>query len=127
MKSKTVKLEAKEVEVTRLPLRRYAELLGALEELPKHISGLDQMSNEDLFKTIPALISKSYPDFIKIFTIATDLPKDELDELSLFEATNLAIAIYEVNDYKEIYELIKKAMARPIQAEQPLKDTKVIG
>lgn len=121
MKTKTVKLENKEIEVTRLPLRRYSELLAALEELPKNITGLDKMSNDELFKALPALISKCFPDFVRIFTIATDLTADEIDELSLLEATHLAIAVYEVNDYREIFELLKKAMARPNQTIQAVE------
>lgn len=113
MKSKKVKLDERTVTVKKLPLGRYAELLKAVKELPKHIQGLDSLDNTQIMAKLPELIAGAFPDFIKIITIATDLEEKEVEQLGLDEATRLVLAISEVNNYQEVYKNIKKALARP--------------
>ncbi len=115
MKQIEVKLEDKTIIVKKLPLGKYAELLKAVKELPKHIQGLDTLDNATIIAKLPDLLANAFPDVVSIITIATDLKKEEVEAMGLDEATNVVLAIVEVNKYKEVYENIKKALARPTQ------------
>lgn len=110
MKSITVKLEdGRKVEVKRLPLGRYSELLGALNELPKKVSSLQGKSNEEILAHIPTILKESTPDAINIIALATDIPAEILStEYGLEDAIDLAFAVIEVNGYLSIYSKIKK-------------------
>lgn len=112
-----VKLENKTIEVKKLPLGKYAELLKALDELPKVLSGLDGFTNSEMLEALPKIIAQSYPDFKKIFAIATPLKEEEIDELGLDEAVDIVIAIIEANNYKHIFEKIKNLTAQQPKAK----------
>ncbi len=116
-KSITVKLEDKTVEVKKLPLGKYAELLAAVKELPKKLGGLDKMTNDQLFEQLPFLIASSLPDLVGILSIATELSTDEINEMGLDEAVDILVAVIEVNNYRAVYENIKKVMASPKTTE----------
>lgn len=109
-KQLSVKLDDKEIVVRKLPLGKYAELLNAIETLPKSIGGLDGLSNDDIFSQIPKLIAKSLPEVIKILSIATDMGEDEIAGLGLDEVMRLLKAIAEVNNFSEVFDTIKKAL-----------------
>lgn len=117
MKTITIKIDSGNVEVAKLPIGKYAELLRAIKELPKHVNGLQGKTNDEIFSMIPAIISEALPDFVDILTIATPLKKDEIEAMGLDEITRVVLAVVEVNNYREVYENIKKAMARPEPAK----------
>lgn len=113
MKTQIVKLDVGTVEVAKLPIGKYAELLKAIKELPKHVKGLENKTNDEIFAQLPSLIGEALPDFISILTIATPLKKDQIEAMGLDEVTRVVLAIVEVNNYREVFDNIKKAMARP--------------
>lgn len=115
MKTQTVHLDNGSIEIAKLPIGKYAELLKAVKELPKHVSGLQGKTNDEILATLPAIISEALPDFIGILMIATPLKRQEIEEMGLDEVTRVVLAIVEVNNYREVYENIKKAMARQDQ------------
>jgi hypothetical protein len=117
MKSQTVKLDNQTIEVAKLPIGKYAELLKALKELPKHVKGLENKPNDEIFAMLPNLIGEALPDFIEILTIATPLKKEEVEEMGLDEVTRVVVAIVEVNNFKEVFDNIKKVTARPEPAK----------
>lgn len=110
-KTKTVQLDGKTVTVKKLPLGKYAQLLEAVETLPKSVGGLDGLSNDDIFAQLPKIIAKSLPEIIKIISIASDLPEDEVAGMGLDEVIRMLKAIGEVNNYGEVLDTIKKALA----------------
>lgn len=108
----TVEVNGRQVTVSKLPLRRYAELLGAFEELPKHL-GILEKSNDEIVQNLPTLISTCYPDVVRVLKVATDLQDAEIDEMGLDDFIKVVEAILEVNNYAEIYQRLKKMIARP--------------
>lgn len=112
-KTISVKLNDRTIEIARLPLGKYADLLKALKELPKRIPSLANKSNDTILQELPILIGEAFPDFINILTIASPLKKEEVEALGLDEVTRIILAIVEVNNYAEVYENLKKAFARP--------------
>lgn len=115
MKTQTVKLETKELVVKQLPLKKYAKLIGAFEKLPAQLSGLENLSNDDILPKLPQLIAKSFPDVVNVFVVATELTREEVDELSLDEAIDVFIAIIEVNKYKEVFDKLKKVFSPQVK------------
>ena len=110
-----VKLDNKTVKISKLPLGKYAELLGALEDIPKTLGKFDGLSNDDFMAQLPKLITVALPDVIGIIAIATPLSKDEIEELGLDEVVDLVVAIAEVNNYKKVFSNIKKLTASQTQ------------
>lgn len=107
-----VKLEKKTIEVSKLPLGKYAELLRALDELPKNLAGIDKIDNDEIVSRIPNIIANALPEFIKIVSIATPLKEDEIVELGLDEVVDVVLAIIEANNYKDIFAKIKNLTAQ---------------
>lgn len=118
-KSLTVKLDDRTIEVGKLPLGKYSELLKAVQVLPEHIVGMDKLTNDEILRKLPAIIGASLPDIINMLTIATTLKKEEIEELGLDEVVRVVMAVIEVNNYKEIFDSLKKVTARrePAQAK----------
>jgi len=127
MKQIEVKIENRTLVVKKLPLGRYAELLKALQNLPKHINGLDGLSNDQIIPKIPTILAESLPDVIALFTIATDLKKEEVEEMGLDEATDVFLAIIEVNNYQAVFEKIKKTFGSLTASKQATKLTGIGG
>lgn len=113
MKTIKVKLDTGDIEIAKLPIGKYAELLKAIKELPKHINGLESATTDTIIERLPMLIGESLPDFIEILTIATPLKKEEIEAMGLDEVTRVVLGVIEVNNFREVYENIKKALARP--------------
>lgn len=113
MKTIKIKLDTGDIEIAKLPIGKYAELLKAIKELPKHIKGIENASTDTIIEMLPTLIGESLPDFIEILTIATPLTKEQVSAMGLDEVTRVVLGIIEVNNFREVYENIKKAVARP--------------
>lgn len=120
MKSITIQLDNQQLQVKKLPLGKYAELIKSLRGVLKQVGGLDKLSNEQLFEQLPTLIADNMPEFIRLFTIATDLTEDQAKELGLDEAVKIVVAVVEVNNYREVYENLKKVFAPRAEAPKVL-------
>jgi hypothetical protein len=127
MKSKQVRLSiGKTIEIKNLPLGRYAELLKALKKLPKNVRDIQDANASTVIEQLPILIGNSWSDFMDIFAIASPLSKEEIEnEIDLNDAVDVTLAIIEVNNYKEIYEKVKKALAQPAQITEGQGPTKI--
>lgn len=111
--TKQVKLDDRTVTVAKLPIGKYAQLLKAFKKLPKQLKDWDTITNEQLFERLPLLIAEALPDVIDIVEIATPLKKEEIEKLGLDEMVRLIVAIFEVNNYREVFDNIKKVIAQP--------------
>lgn len=111
--SKTIKLSEKDVTISRLPLKRYVDLLKSIKSLPSHLSTLGGLDNKEVLAKLPTVIAEAYPDIVAIVEIATPLKKEEIDEMALDELVLVLEAIFEVNKFGAIMESVKKMTARP--------------
>ena len=112
MKKITVKLDEQTVEISKLPIGKYAEIVKVGKELGKQLSTFDKIDNETLLQQLPALIENNQEMFFKLLSIATSLKEEEVSELGLHEIIRLVMAVVEVNHFVEIYTTLKKATAR---------------
>jgi len=113
MKSINVKINNKDVVIKKLPLGKYAEVLGALDKLPTKVGDFDKLSQDKIIASLPKLISESFPELIKIISIASGVLEEELtNEYGLDDVTLLIKGIFDVNDFnlvkKNIQGLLKK-------------------
>jgi hypothetical protein len=111
MKQINVKTENGVVVVKKLPLKKYAELLQAIEELPKTLKSMQGMDTETIMQQIPLLVANALPDVIRIICIATDSKKETIEEMGLDEVVEIITAISEVNNYAKVFDSIKKLTA----------------
>lgn len=100
------------MEVKKLPLGKYSELLKAFQKLPGQLNSIVGVDKDQIISKIPTIIGDSLPDFLNVFKVATDITDAELDQIGLNEAVDIFVAILEVNQYQEVYEKIKKVGAR---------------
>ena len=108
MKSKTIKLDSITIEIEKLPLIRYAELLQALKILTPHLTMKDGASMIDVLMQIA---STSLPDLIKVLMVVTPLKQSDIEKLGLDEIVRIVMAISEVNGYDEVWTHAKKVIA----------------
>jgi len=110
----------KVITIAKLPLGKYADLLKAFQEFPKHIGEFKEFksfSNSQILAALPAILGSCMPDVIRIIEIASPLVEEEIQQLGLTEVTDILMAIYKVNNYQAIYEKIKKVIAQPSQVQ----------
>lgn len=108
------------LEIEKLKLGKYADLLKAFEELPKHFNELKEFktfTTERFIEIVPNLLGSCLPDFIRVVKIATTLTEEEIDNLGLHELIEILGTIYTVNNYSAVFEKLKKAV--PNQNQKP--------
>lgn len=114
-----VQLDDRVITVSKLPLKKYSELIGVVEDMPKTLASFGNLSQENIISQLPQIISKSLPEFIKVVSIAIDMPKEEVELLGMTEFVKIVTALFEVNDYSELFETVKKVMARNPKVNSP--------
>lgn len=107
-----IQLENSTVEVKKLPLGKYADLLRALKKLPAQLSNFSGLSNDQLIASVPTILAEALPDFLDVFRVATSITDDQIDELGLDEAVDIFLAIIQENKFDKVYDKIKKAVAQ---------------
>lgn len=111
---KKIKLEnGNTATVSKLPLKRYVELLKSIQELPKHLIGFDGLPNEQILAKLPTVVAEAMPEIVHILSLASDLKEEEIYELPLDEVVEVFAAVIEENKFTQIVDRIKKATARP--------------
>ena len=113
MKNITIKIDDKDVELKKLPIGEYAELLKSVKQLPKHFRKLENLTTEKIVELLPEIISDCLPDVVGILSIATKLPADEINQMGLDEITKLVVGVFEVNNYADVFKTLKKVTAHP--------------
>lgn len=122
----TVKTEFGDVVVHRMPLSDYAEILRALDTLPKKIGDIigqdidfKNMETADILTLIPTLLADSWNDIGALLAVPTDKDKDFLLKLDGADAIDVLDAIMELNDFKRIFNAVKKMLARRAKTATP--------
>jgi len=113
MKSINIKINNKDIVIKKLPLGKYAEVLNAFDKIPSKLGSFDKLSQDKIIGILPKLLSDSFPELIKIISIASDVSEEELtNEYGLDDVTLLIKGIFDVNNFnlvkKNIQGLLKK-------------------
>ena len=121
--------EEQVIKVKKLPLGKAAELSLVLESLPKRLKDnpdgegskiqsflervdFDKVSAAEvglaLAELLPSLMSVAADFVIDLLAVGTSAPKELLMEIGLDEATELLVAIFEVNNIQAIWGNVQK-------------------
>lgn len=111
---KKIEKQETEVEVYKLPLKKYDEFLQIAGVLPERILAFFELPSEQVIPGIPKLIKENLQDFKKILVLATNLTEEQVDELALDEIIEIIQAVYDVNRYNHIWSEVKKVVAQPM-------------
>lgn len=128
--SKSVNTEFGVIEIRRMPLKDYAELLRVLENVPEKVmqifdgfddEKLNQMSNMDFMKMLPVALAESWEDIIGVVAVPTDKDAEFLGKLDLADAVDVVTTILELNDIHRIISAVKKivALKSKVQKKNP--------
>lgn len=121
--NKVIDVNGKQVTIDKLPLKRYAELLAAVQELPQHVELFKGKTESDLLQMLPELVTTAYPDVSRVIQVVTQLSQEEVDKMGLDDLVAILEAFFEVNNYSKIYEAIKKVMTRTGNLTPKLPET----
>ena len=133
--------EEQVIKVKKLPLGKAAELSLVLESLPKRLKDnpdgkgskirsfleevdFDKVSAAEvglaLAELLPSLMSVAADFVIDFLAVGTSAPKELLEKIGLDEATELLVAIFEVNNIQAIWgnvQKLRKVFMKEVQAK----------
>lgn len=105
----------KQLEIRKLPLRKYGELMLALQGVFKELMNeFDGVDTDQIVERLPMLISNHLPEaagLVEVGTFGQVSANELLDERGLDDAILIVTTIVMVNDVANIAAQIKKAMA----------------
>lgn len=115
----TVPTEFGDVVVKKMALSDYAELLRALDQLPKKIGeiiGNDKidfknMETSEILTFLPTILADSWSDIVALIAVPTDQDAAMLGRLDGPDAVDVIVAIFELNDFARIVASVKKLLA----------------
>lgn len=114
----TVSTEFGDVTVRKMALNDYAELLRALDKLPKQLGQLinkdvdfKSMETSEILTMLPGIIAESWSDIVALIAVPTDKDSAFLGQLDGPDAVDVVVAIVELNDFKRIIDSVKKLWA----------------
>lgn len=118
-KSKIVVIGDEKIEIKKLPLGKYAELMLALKNMPssvvKEMQSIDTSNEEATIQAIFGLFGQAWGQVLDILAIGSGIDKDRIEndpEIGLDGGVELFLAIYEVNNLQKVVNQIKNAINR---------------
>lgn len=135
--------EAQIIKVRKLPLGEAAKLGQVLDSIPEQLKALQENTqiqellggtNLDeidgvafgsaIVELLPTLLTVATELTLEILTLGTGAKKELLEQIGLDEATEILIAIFEVNNLQAIWgnmQKLQQMFSRPKQIEEPKK------
>jgi hypothetical protein len=118
-KTKTVVLGEEKIEIKKLPLGKYAELMIVLKNLPfsviKEMQAIDTSNEEATIQALFGLFGQAWGQVLEILAIGSGIDKDRIEndpEIGLDGGIELFLAIYEVNNLQKVVNQVKNAINR---------------
>ena len=110
-KSKVLMLNEKEVEIKKIPIGRFAELMLAVEDLPSLVTKsisleeLENLNEELIITKLPSLLANAQDDIFKLVSVASGV--DNIEELDFEEFFDIVTAVIELNNIQAIVGKVK--------------------
>lgn len=111
--SKTITFNGEEIEITKIPLRRFGELTMALDDLPELFKLVFEgeenltVSNEKLIQKAPLLLTSLAEPFSKFLSAASGIDKEKILDAGLDDGLTLVETVLELNNLELIIAKIK--------------------
>ncbi|MBU9714416.1 hypothetical protein [Evansella tamaricis] len=110
---KKVTVAGQKVEIRKFTMRKFAELMLALEHLPGKLKGqftkeeLESFSNEQLLTKFPLLFATAQDDVFELVSVASGVDKELLNNADPVEFMGVIETILELNNVKAIVDKVK--------------------
>lgn len=101
-------LDNKDYIIKVIPIKKYPELLKKIKILPKYFNEISGKTNDEIFELAPKIITECLPDVLAIFSEATNIKEEILEELGLSDLVDIFIAVVKENRFIEAIEKLKK-------------------
>lgn len=118
-KTIVVELGEEKVEIQKLPLGKYAELMLALKNMPtsvmKDLQSIDTKDEDGTIQAIFGLFGQAWGQVLDILAIGSGISKDRIENdpnIGLDGGVELFLAIYEVNNLQKVVNQVKNAINR---------------
>ncbi len=99
---------------------KYAELLGLLENIPKQLEGMSEVSEQKIIQALPKMIREAFPELLEILSLGSGIPKEEIEQFGLTDVARIVQAIFEVNEFSELGKVLEAMKIRPkLNASNP--------
>ncbi|AIF45434.1 MULTISPECIES: hypothetical protein [Virgibacillus] len=110
-KSKKIKLNGEQVEIKKIPIGKFSELMLAIDNLPSLVSEaisfeeLENLNNEILLTKLPTLLAKAQDDIFKLVSVASGV--ENIEELDFEEFFDVVTTVIELNNIQAIVSKVK--------------------
>lgn len=115
-----VELGEETIEISKLPLGKYAQLMLALKNMPTSVMSefqtIDTENEEATIQAVFGLFGQAWGQVLDILAIGSGIEKDRIENdptIGLDGGVALFLAIYEVNNLGKVIKQVKNAMNRP--------------
>jgi hypothetical protein len=111
--TKKITVNGEKVEIKKMPIRRFAELMMAVEHLPSKLQGafsaeeLENLDNQAFLMKIPALLGDSQDEIFNLVAIASGVEKETMLDYGLDEFLDVISAVLELNNIQAIVSKVK--------------------
>ena len=109
--TKKIEVNGKKVTVKKLSLRKISQLFEQVKSLPKELTNIDKMSNDQVMEGLPMLLASIMPAIAGMVVTAIDdqeiTEEFLLDECGLDDNLEIIKAILEVNNIDKIFLYLK--------------------
>jgi len=109
--TKKIEINGKKITIKKLSLRKIAQLFEQIKSLPKEITSLDTMTNDQIMERLPMILAGLMPAIAGIIVNAVDdkeVTEDFLlDECGLDDNLELIKGLFEVNNIDKIFLYLK--------------------
>lgn len=115
-KSKTITINEKEVEIKKIPIGKFADLMMVIDKLPNTVmdilsqdgvKDINNLSNAEMLGKIPKLLAKSQDEVFNLVSVASGVPKKEFKEMDPEEFLDVLETLIEVNNIQTLIDRVK--------------------
>lgn len=108
-----VSVDNTDIEIKKIPIIRYAELIKAVKPIFKQLQDFDGLETSTVLDTFDTIVEENLPALIKGLAIATPLKTEQIEQLGISEIFDLTKAVIEVNNYQKIFSGLRKNVMAP--------------
>ena len=112
-KSKTININGVKVEIKKIPIGKFAELMMAVDKLPSIVTNavsLDELENINaqlLFSKLPSILANAQNELFKLVSVASGIVVEDISEVDIEEFIDIILAVLEINNIQGIVNKVK--------------------
>lgn len=115
-----IQINNKEINIGVIPIKKYPDLLKQIKVLPKYFNEISGKTNNEIFEMAPVLIANCLPDVLAIFSEATGIETNDLENYGMADLIEIFIAVVKENRFIDAIQKLKKEFTLKQTSEQIL-------